>query len=62
MAEDVQTPELVELQDTLSKTSTEIVNELPSESTPKSESDVTPDVKAAEDTGGLTESQKKKFT
>ena len=59
MAEDVQTPELVELQDTLSKTSTEIVNELPSESTPKSESDVTPDVKAAEDTGGLTEAQKK---
>jgi hypothetical protein len=31
MAEDVLTPELVDLQDTLSKTDTKIVNDLPSD-------------------------------
>ena len=58
MAEDVLTPELVDLQDTLSKTSTEIVNELPSEATDKAK-DVTSEIKESENTGGLTENQKK---
>jgi hypothetical protein len=57
MAEDVLTPELVDLQDTLSKTNTEIVNELPSEATNKA-AEVTSEIKASEDTGGLTENQK----
>ena len=55
MPEDVETPELVELQDTLSKTNTEIVNELPSESEPEAQATET---KAAE-SKGLTEAQKK---
>ena len=51
MADAVETPELMELQDELNKTDTSIVNELPSEETTKE--------KAAESSDGLTESQKK---
>ena len=51
MADGVETPELMELQDELIKTDTSIVNDLPSE-TESSE-------KAAESSGGLSESQKK---
>jgi len=51
MADAVETPELMELQDELSKTDTSIVNELPSEETTTE--------KAAESSDGLSESQKK---
>lgn len=54
MAEDVETPELVELQDTFAKTESTVVNELPSES----ESSEKPFEQKAE-SGGLTENQKK---
>ena len=53
MAEDVETPELVELQDTFAKTESTVVNELPSESKSAEE----PFEQKAE-SGGLTENQK----
>lgn len=58
MAEDVLTPELVDLQDTLSKTDTGIVNDLPSDAKEVSEN-VETETKSAESSGGLSESQKK---
>ena len=53
MAEDVETPELVELQDTFAKTESTVVNQLPSES----ESSAEPFEQKAE--SGLSENQKK---
>ncbi|MDA8718449.1 hypothetical protein N9M17_00330 [bacterium] len=58
MAEDVLTPELVDLQDTLSKTDTKIVNDLPSDAKDVVEN-VDTEIKSAESSGGLTENQKK---
>ena len=55
MAEDVETPELVELQDTFAKTESTVVNELPSES---GDIDIQVDNKEAESSGGLTANQK----
>ena len=55
MPSDIETPELVELQDVFAKTESTVVNELPSES---GDIDIQFDNKEAESSGGLTANQK----
>ena len=55
MPSDIETPELVELQDVFAKTESTVVNELPSES---GDIDIQVDNKEAESSGGLTANQK----